>query len=47
VFYSRPSLEMSRRTVGSITLLQARFSVQPVLTGMSPGELPLPFKSLF
>jgi hypothetical protein len=38
VFYSRPSLEMSRRTVGFITLLQAPFSAQPVLTGMTPGE---------
>jgi hypothetical protein len=47
VFYSRPSLKMSRRTVGSITLLQAPFSAQPVLIGMTPSELPSPFKSLF
>ena len=38
VFYSRRSLEISRQTVGSITLLQVPFSAQPVLTGMIPGE---------
>jgi hypothetical protein len=38
-FYNRPSLAMSRRIVGSITLLPATFSARLVLTGMTPGEL--------
>jgi hypothetical protein len=46
-FYNRPSLAVSRQTVGSITLLLAPFSAQLVLTGMTPSELPLPLKNLF
>jgi hypothetical protein len=46
-FYSRPSLAMSRRTVGSIILLPDPFSARLVLTGMTPGELPLPFVKEF
>jgi hypothetical protein len=41
VFYNRLFLAMSKRTVGSITLLQAPYSVLLVLTGTTPGELPL------
>ena len=38
---------MSRRIVGSITLLPAPFSAPLVLTGMTPGELPLPINLFF
>jgi len=44
VFYNRQSLAMSRRTVGSITLLQDLYSAQLVLTGATSGELPLSFQ---
>ena len=43
-FYNRSSLAMSRRIVGSITLLLAPFSARLVLIGMTPGEMPLPFQ---